>query len=232
MYYHVTTSENAEKILKEGLKPMIGPNSQLNREEEKFIYLCEREDIKFWRIILGRYTILEIDDAAVGEFQEFNYSKYSEIFIDYPVEPQHIRKVNISPAETKQMKTLCLDFIHTISAYCTHCAKYFTYKDENEEYIKDLRDAITIDGTFLRNILPRLDYSMLSKQEIIDYIKQMGEDCEYTICDKYCDEQKRLYQKLIEYETDETIDDRKFIYNYIKKYLKGCLSVDTGGWCE
>ena len=106
MYQHVTTSENAEKILKEGLKPMIGPNSQLNREEEKFIYLCEREDIKFWRIILGRYTILEIDDAAVGEYQEFNYSKYSEIFIDYPVEPQHIRKVNISPAETKQMKTL------------------------------------------------------------------------------------------------------------------------------
>ena len=235
MYYHVTTSKNAENILKEGLKPTIGPNSQLNHENEKFIYLCGRKDIKFWRIILGNYTVLEIDDEAIKEFYSFEYTDYSEIYINYPIEPKFIKRINISSNETLQMKKLCLNFLHMVSAYCVMCAKYYTYKedyDENDEYIKDIKNEVSTGSEFLRKMLPRLDYSVLSKKEITDYIKQMGNDCAYTICDKYCDEPKRLYQKLIEYETDETTDDRKFIHNYIKKYLKGCLSVDTGGWCE
>ena len=236
MLYHITSKENAEKILKEGLKPMLGPNSKLCGETEKLIYLCRRKDIPYWRILLNRDVVLQISEDGIVEndMETFEYTNYLEKMLKQPIKPKHIKKVYIPKTQTEQMKQLCFEYIYNLSRFCVICARYYYYIDEygeSSEYITETLNEIKHSAKWLKGVLPNLDYSVLTKQEIKDQIRKMGEDCEYTICDLYCMENKKLYQKLIEFGDDELSDDRKFVYDFIKKNLKGCLTIDTGGWC-
>ena len=46
-FYHLTTEDNANSILKDGLIPHIGERSQSVRELKKHVYLCNEEDVPF-----------------------------------------------------------------------------------------------------------------------------------------------------------------------------------------
>jgi len=105
MYYHITTSENAKKILKEGLKANCdGFNSPLS--EEGYIYLFENKSYKHPitqeviavadaiaknQLFLNEYVMLEIDERGidvevekddVGEFAAFAEWKVKQPIID------------------------------------------------------------------------------------------------------------------------------------------------------
>lgn len=67
MIYHITDKPTTAKILKEGLKPMIGPNSKLVDETEPAIYLCRRKDIYYWQILLQKFVILAINKKQIGD---------------------------------------------------------------------------------------------------------------------------------------------------------------------
>lgn len=51
--YHITTKEHLPLIQQLGLIPMIGENSRIGGEPEPAVYLCERADLPFWKILLG-----------------------------------------------------------------------------------------------------------------------------------------------------------------------------------
>ncbi len=236
MFYHITTKENAEIILKEGLKPMIGPNSQLIDEKEPAIYLCKRKDVPYWQIILQRFTILAIDEAAVkleGDYY-FKYNLYDEYIIKQAIKPEFIKKVYMPTNREKQNHDLCLDYLYNLSRFCEVCARWYdthdpedSENDGNPEWFEEIK----FDSKLLTQVLPNLNYAAIDKSEIRAQLKSMGENGMYTFCGKFYDENKRLYQKLIDYPNDEITDYRKQIYDYIRTNLKGCLSVNTGGWC-
>lgn len=50
-FYHITTENNVRKILQQGLKPQIGPNSRAINETQPAIYFCKKEDIPYWQIL-------------------------------------------------------------------------------------------------------------------------------------------------------------------------------------
>lgn len=105
MYYHITTEENAKKILKEGLKANCGGfNSPLS--EEGYIYLFENKSYRNLisgeviavadaiaknQLFLDEYVMLEIDERGidvevekddVGEFASFAEWKVKQPIID------------------------------------------------------------------------------------------------------------------------------------------------------
>ena len=94
IYYHLTTEDNAKKILKEGLKPMIGDNSSLVEESKPAIYLSDFESIIYWKIILDRNVILQVDCDI--EPKKCNYSLYNEYILHREI-----------PAEKIQISTFC-----------------------------------------------------------------------------------------------------------------------------
>lgn len=229
MLYHITDKPTAAKILKEGLKPMIGLNSKLVDETEPAIYLCRRKDIHYWQILLQKFVILGINENAIklDNNSNFKYTLYEEFIIKHEIPPHAIKRVYMSNNRTKQNYDLCIYYLRNLSRYCEVCARW--YDTPNPD--KDWFDEIKLDSKLLTKLLPNLDYSVISKTDIKSNLKEMGENGMYTLCDTFYNENKRLYQKLIEYPNDELTKYRQQIHNYITTNLKGCLNVNTGGWC-
>lgn len=226
IYYHLTTEENAKRILKEGLK--------INNEEEG-IFLCKKHDIPYWMIVLNLSAILEIRGLEECNIEEYdNYIEYQEYVYKKDIEPDKISRRTMRPRKKKAMEYLCYQYLNSLSAFTVDCAVYYFYADDpdiegydGEERLEDLKcyaDALLA-------VLPNLNYSLLSKDDIKQYLKQLGNSGEYTICDSYEPTGRKLYVQLIHYPEDEVSEKRRKIYEYIKTTFKGCLSINTGGWC-
>jgi hypothetical protein len=138
------------------------------------------------------------------------------------------------PNKRKAMENLCYRHIDSLSSFKVQCAVYYYYADkpdikgyDGEERLESLKH----DANALLVVLPNLDYSILSKDDIKKHLKNEGESGEYTICDRYEFTGHKLYVQLIHYPKDDFTKTRKQIYEYIKNTFKGCLGIDTGGWC-
>ena len=230
IYYHLTTEDNAKKILKEGLKPMIGDNSSLVEESKPAIYLSDFESIIYWKIILDRNVILQVDCDI--EPKKCNYSLYNEYILhrEIPAEKIQISTFCESNSEYKScMKKLCNDYLWIFSEFCSDCAYYYSGMQavKREEFFKEL----LISSKSIVNTMYNLNYNYTDKKSIINEIKMQVEGIGYTSCDIYFNTGKRLYEMLIEYPEDDLSENRKKIYDYIYKNLDGCLDIDTGGFC-
>lgn len=226
-FYHITTENNARKILQQGLKPQIGPNSRAINETQPAIYFCKKEDIPYWQILLDSPIVLRISGLTDENVSSYNYSYYNEYIYQHDIPAKAIRKVSIKINRQQAMINLCMSYLDYLSYFTVHCARYYFYNRKNTA----LFENIQAEATCIEFIMRNLDYSVLSKQTIRKHFKELGESGEYTICDKYCGTDHTLLEQLILYPEDETSELRSKIYRYFKKYLKGCLHVNTGGWC-
>lgn len=237
-YYHFTTKEALPNILKQGLQPCIGDRSNMAGETQPAIYLCRKNDLKYWRIILGLPVVLKIkNDIQLFNKDVYHYSYYQEYMYTQPIPPENISVVskNCRPYNKMAMHDLCLSYISTISNICVRVARYYTYKDTNKlpEWLtsKNLQNAIT---TTL-HVLNKLDYNVCTTKEIRKELREVG-DGGYALTDYYNvnfdtnKKPKRLYTMLIKFEKDELFSCRRELYKVITSTFKKCLDVDTGGW--
>ena len=228
-YYHLTTKDKVKNILKKGLKPSIGEKSKIAGETEPAIYLSDKDSIAYWAIILGYDTILEVDCEVD---RDFNYGLYKEYLSYNSIPPERISKSSVYVSHLEYyiaMQKICINYLSDISLYCSNCAYYYGRPQYNT---KELHDRINHQAKALLFVVNNLNYPLvLTKENIINEIQNLGESGAYTICDVYCNSGKRLYQMLIEYPDDDLAEDRKKIYDYICKTFDGCLEVNTGGFC-
>jgi len=228
-YYHLTTEENAAKILVEGLKPVVGDRSKAIHDERTGIFLCKRKCIAYWQIILNLQEVLEVTGIDAEKSYSYNYGDYEEFIYEKEIPASNIKRTNIKPGKIRAMRRLCISYISTISRFCELCARYY---DAKSKYGKELYEDLDAWADTLLYVLPNLNYKLCSKSKIVSEIEYAGQElCAYTLCDKYYDTGKRLYQMLLEYPADELTEKRNKIHNLIKMNLDGCLEVDTGGWC-
>lgn len=232
-YYHLTTKENAHKILVEGLKPINGERRKMVNDSREGIFMCKKEDIASWQIILDLPVILEINNIETNKEQEWNYTLYSEILYDKPIPAEDIKESNIKITKSKRrkkMRELCEDYIRSFNHFCVLCARYYNNLGDESYYrqVKEYAESLLV-------VIPKLDYSVLTKEEIKEFLKNEGDSGEYTICDDYApgyeSTKHRLYVQLQYYPKDGLYPYRKQIYEYIKTTFKGCLRISTGGWC-
>lgn len=241
--YHVTTREHAKEILKKGLIPKIGPNSKLVKESEPTVYLCERKDVPYWRMMLSRPTVLAVDMNIIRQLDitdnviHHEYKRYSEYRITAHIKPEFIKRTHISHDRDEQInRELCLSYLIDISDICKRCAEYYTYQyDYDDDYDYDIcspYDNLKIQMNAMLTVLKTINYQAVCSEDIRNALQDFGESGEYTFCDTYNHTDKKLYQKLIEYPNDDLRPLRHELYDYIKNNLSCCLDMNTGGWCH
>lgn len=228
--YHITTKEALPEILKNGLKPMIGNNSQLVDESIPAVYLCRHKDVPYWRILLDKSVVLKIDISyfTAKELDDifFSYELYAEYVYRKEIPPHIISRCYIPLQQERQMRDLCMGYLHRVSYLTVVAARYYTDNDMWRYASIDVKNMI--DETL--KILKRLDYSVCEKSDIRNELRTAAEYGEWTFDDLYISSNKRLYQQLLLYGNDELTQSRKKLYKYICTNFKGCLRVNTGCW--
>lgn len=233
--YHLTTKENLLSIRTDGLKPMIGPNSKLCKEEEELVYLCNEKSLPYWSKMLGLdYAVsIPIDSLDKSKLKEFKYDGYSEYTYAGTISSNILKSVQIPELSVEKEKALCLGYIKTISYICREYARYYLnpYDESAEdlEVVKDYSEAIARSSL---TVLKRLNFGLLDKADIRKEIRSSAENGEMTLCD-LCDFENdtcRLYQKLNRYPKDDQTELRQGLYVFIRDTFKGCLNIDTGGY--
>ena len=236
--YHLTEKENVEKILKEGLIPQIGKNSELVEETEPCIYMSRRQDVPYWALILNRYEVLciTVDDILFDDLDEYNYANYKEYIYRLPIPASSIRKSNLSTVLAHdKYKNVLLSYLHDISEVCVNFAKYIAYYDTDELYAKQNLECAELCINAFKMIIPRLDYSHISTKELYDELIDMGESGMYTLCDTYdyqnynlLNNRPQLWQLLGQHEFAN--DTTRWLYDWLNKTFPNKLYIDTGGW--
>lgn len=226
--YHITKKENLPGILQEGLKPQVGDKSKLVHEKTPFVYLCRRKDLPYWKIILGESVVLKIQldksncqENILGNYNEYRYKNI--------ILPEEIVKVYTPKPSKFHMRKLCFGYLWSLNFLTLQTAIYYTYKNEKRSTTLCEEELHLFCDAFIA-VMDNLDYSVLAKKEVRDFLKYLGENGEYTFLDEYLGTGKRLYEQLILFPEDSTFEKRRKIYNYIKKNLSDCLTLYTGGW--
>ncbi|MCD8083582.1 MAG: hypothetical protein LUE86_08805 [Clostridiales bacterium] len=203
--YHLTTKENAKRILKEGLLPQCGEHSMLNGDTEKFIYLTDRKDIPYWKAIIGGDTILRIDQSAIDEskLERWEYPQYAEYLYTEKIPAEAVSKAyGAFSLDREKMADLCLSYLDSVSNLCVRFAQWVTYEDAEPGPLKERADTrgreVPLDAESLLFILKRLDFSAVDKKSLRRHLREAGEDGEYTVCDRYDvpGSRMRLYELL------------------------------------
>lgn len=233
--YHLTTKDSLASIKIDGLKPMIGPNSQLCKEHEKFIYLCDRKSLPYWSKMLALDHAVSIPIGSLDEskLEKFQYDCYSEYTYTGTIDSNLLKYAQIPKLSVEQEKELCLGYIQTISAICRAYARYYLNPyDESDEELDDAKDYAESIARPSFAVLKRLNFGLLDKAEIRKEIRFSAENGEMTLCD-LCDFENdncRMYQKLNRYPKDDQTKLRHDLYVFIRDTFKGCLNIDTGGY--
>lgn len=223
----MTNQENAEIILQKGLKPLIGENSKLCEENEPAIYLCKREDLPYWRILLDRNVPICVNLTKEQEknLELFNYSYYSEFLLKTAIPKEQVKLSRCRVVTNEAMKNLCISYIYKMGNICSAVIRYYytNSKDTNQcQYLKKILKC-TLQS------LSQLDYTSLTQTEIMSTIIDSG-DGSFAFTDRYLGEEIRLYEKISMYGNDELSEYTSQLTKYIKHVFGKYLKLNTGGW--
>lgn len=196
-------------------------------EDDKRIYLTDLDSIPYWVILLGLKdpVLLEIKDISAERFQ---YSYYAEYPFSQVITPEHISLADQSLLDTvtdEHMKTLCREYIISLSMACLWIVKGYTY-----DRVDDIRfESISA----LLSATERLDYSCCSLSEWHDVVREYGESGQYTFCDHYAYKDlcgPPLFEQIILFPEDQHLPIRKRLHDVIQQLFPGCEDWETGGW--
>lgn len=238
-YYHLTTPENAEIIMKNGLKPMLGENAKSIKDVKPALCLCTEKSVDAWAILLGVNTVIKLTVPSENKLEQITDCHCTDEFHYGETIPAKylIESYTIEPSKDI-LNELRSDYIMSLSRFCELCARYYTegtgWKDGGELQ-EEIEEDIEMYGNALIPVIPRLNYPEMNRQDIQNELRMFGDSGAYTFCDEYViyyDKKptKRLYQMLIEYPDDKFTELRKSVYKLIKENFKYCLRTNTGGW--
>lgn len=223
--YHVTNETKAESILKDRvLLPGRGDHC-LSVNDMGAVYLCSREDIPFWQLILGCSRVVRIPKRDIPQCAEFDYGRYKEFICRTPIQSKDIEDVSgqITKAELQKANTvLCCSYLWTISHLCMRYARYYHEGTAMDEIITETKTVL--------DILSHFNYMDVPVTELKKEMEKMVDACAYTFADTYCNTDTRLWEQLVKYPDDEFSEIRTELHDFIKENLKPVLFENTGGY--
>ena len=228
-FYHFTNKDKLDSILSNGLIPQKGNNSLSVGEPITAVWLTGRDSLPYWRIMLGRDSLLKVSGLDVPDVLCRPYSGYEEYFYEKVISPECLSVIELPPVDLDVMHKLCIGYIFSINSCCStaaSCYKYGAGTQDRKEYSELLE--MYIDN--ILSVVDKLDWSVVDKKDIVKELEYEGANGGYTFCDWYKNTGKRLWEQLILYEEDHLSDKRRHIYDYIVKTFDGCLYTETGGW--
>ncbi len=227
MYYHLTSKENIDSILNNGLLPKIGSNSNLVSETDKCIYLTDKESLPVWMILLNKDMILAIDINREMRTCNYGAGLYNEYITKDPIPASAIKvSATIDFDRNYYTKKILIEYMYTISIICSNIARLYARKQDIDiNTVNEIKSISTV--------LSRLDSSKFSDDdyaEIKDYIRKYGDEGEFTLCDTYFNEKRKLYQILTDYDSGEYKLTLESFRNNIERLYGKALNVNSGGF--
>lgn len=257
--YHITTVDVLPSILKNGLKPMIGPNSDFNHEPESCIYCCDQKSIPYWLVLLTKTHGRDLSNIKLVTIKEANnldeipsVNYYGKIYAEYmyhkPIPTFMIKETcipdNIIAAIPRANTQLVYNHTDTISWICSDLARKFTrHIDKNIDYsIQTHIDQLieTMDNVIHAG--QRLDFKRVHYQYIRKHLIHEGNNGEYTFNDLYFNTNNRLWEMLSVYPTwfqqNNITPEIQQLFNMMKKTYQHIIQnysytlrhLDTGGF--
>ena len=231
--YHLTTTKNSERILKEGLKCRIGERSKLVNDDRCGIFLTDIKSLPYWQVLLDVPVVLEVKNIQHDSLERSDYLEYSEYFYSADIDKENIIPVTLEIDRTECNKELSLELLNSASSICERCARYYDeliYKlsdEQKEDHVYELyHDLILVNYMF-----DKIDLSVCDDSMITNYLMEMGDDGYYTICDEYKNTGLQLYEQLIHYQDDELSEQRNLVYKNCKEKLYDYIhDLKTGAW--
>lgn len=235
-YFHFTKPENVEHILREGLLPGRGDNSNLVEEKlENVLFLSSKKSMPFWRILLDPGAMLEISDKAFStvKAETFEYDGYTETIVHGAIKPEFIRVAKYPAVDPNAMHRLALSCFYTITDACVMAARFYDLRDSgpSAEELEDMRDEYT---QYLISALAcgeKINFAAATSDEYIKILDELAESGEFTMCDRFGNTDCTLWEMLTKY--DEPIQQcrEKALRDLIAmSFADKVLYTDTGGW--
>ena len=236
--YHLTKPEYLDRILSEGLKPIVGDNSKLVGDMVPTSHMSERKYLPYWNLLLDRPgVLLKIDTSYLCEdrIQERNYHLYKEKIYDELIPKKAISVANginlsLGNLDVNSRQEFKLSIVRSVSRICELIARLAS-DPENEYYLEGYEDA-KICASTNRRVLSLTDYTEITPKKLQNELVYLAENCgAYTLCDvDYANfnGNARLYEhlRLKPYATEDT----KCLYSWLVSNYSSILNTDTGGW--
>lgn len=221
--YHITKRSKLESIMRDGLIPQIGDNSELCDEPAEVVYLCKESDIPYWVVLLDGDVVLRIENEE-SEFVYRRFDCYGEFRTHHRIYPDKITEVPI-PATADAKLVLQREYLLSLSREIVYVV---TSWDKGRSVDFEMMSRVfTVDI----EIMSKLNYETLDRELIKGWLSDEGNDGEYTLLDTFMNTPKRLYEVLAEIDNPIGIEQRVAVYNFLKEKLDGCLDINTGGYC-
>lgn len=233
--YHLTKPEYLDRILSEGLKPIVGDNSKLVGDMVPTSHMSERKYLPYWNLLLDRPgVLLKIDTSYLCEdrIQERNYHLYKEKIYDELIPQKAISVANginlsLGNLDVNSRQEFKLSIVRSVSRICELIARLAS-DPENEYYLEGYEDA-KICASTNRRVLSLIDFTEITPKKLQNELIHLVDDCGVsTFCDlDYInfDSDMRLYEylQLKPYATEDT----KWLYSWLVSNYSSILDTDT-----
>lgn len=233
--YHLTKPEYLDRILSEGLKPIVGDNSKLVGDMVPTSHMSERKYLPYWNLLLDRPSVLlKIDTSYLCEdrIQERNYHLYKEKIYDELIPQKAISVANginlsLGNLDVNSRQEFKLSIVRSVSRICELIARLAS-DPENEYYLEGYKE-VKICASTARRVISLIDFTEITPKKLQNELIHLVDDCGVsTFCDlDYInfDSDMRLYEylQLKPYATEDT----KWLYSWLVSNYSSILDTDT-----
>ena len=232
IYYHLTTPENLESILQNGLKPHVGPRSACAKEEKPRIYLCGYEDMIVWSNLLNLTKAVQISDKANLEPKIAEYDNHSEYMTETAIPAKYLKLCSIPPLDSPRLSHIVGSVLISLSDIIVSLVRFYELSDDtmNHQSISYICKSLSSFLLILENVpWHQLDIHIIQKE-----IKDYANEGEYTFADTYNNSAVRLWEQLQFYpENNPTLQQ---LYHHVSLTMRNIppsiAYLATGGWCK
>lgn len=233
--YHLTKPEYLDRILSEGLKPIVGDNSKLVGDMVPTSHMSERKYLPYWNLLLDRPgVLLKIDTSYLCEdrIQERNYHLYKEKIYDELIPQKAISVANginlsLGNLDVNSRQEFKLSIVRSVSKICELIAR-LVLNSESEYFLENYKE-VKICASTARRVISLIDFTEITPKKLQNELIHLVDDCGVsTFCDlDYInfDSDMRLYEylQLKPYATEDT----KWLYSWLVSNYSSILDTDT-----
>lgn len=211
----------------------------MNEAVKDALFLCEEDHIPYWSILLDRKNILLIDTQGLPEtdFYKFGYNLYDEWITYKKIEPRRIKRFVKFFLGTDYMPELCEHHVLNVSELVVHMTRVATHPDRYVGADKLINHDV---DSLIEIVAKRLSLRFLNEKLICDKLSEIGDDGDYTMCDRYCVNERygelMLWEQLLKYDFDSNDmlhnmrDSYVNLSEYIRDYMPWTSKVKAGGY--
>lgn len=233
--YHLTKPEYLDRILSEGLKPIVGDNSKLVGDMVPTSHMSERKYLPYWNLLLDRPgVLLKIDTSYLCEdrIQERNYNLYKEKIYDELIPKKAVSVANginlsLGNLDVNSRQEFKLSIVRSVSKICELIAR-LVLNSESEYFLENYKE-VKICASTARRVISLIDFTEITPKKLQNELIHLVDDCGIsTFCDlDYInfDSDMRLYEylQLKPYATEDT----KWLYSWLVSNYSSILDTDT-----